>query len=427
MPDSHQASYYLCIMAKVEEFILKNGLTVLIEELDSTPMVTVNVLYKVGSKNEHETKTGFAHLFEHFMFEGSKNIPHFDSALQIAGGDNNAFTSVDLTNYYETLPACNIETAFWLESDRMLELDFNQESLSTQISVVCEEFKQNYLNKPYGDVWHLLMDMCYKTHPYKWPTIGKNLSHIQAITLQETKDFFYKYYRPNNAILSVVGGVKATTILPLIEKWFEEIPPGPEVLPIDQVESPQKKARFNEVERDVPNSILYKAYHVCDRTHPDYYPTDVISELLGTGDSSRLAINLMDKLDICTEVDCYLSGTDDQNLLIIEAKPNDGISLAQLDAAIKAVLTSFYEDPVSEKELKKVINKACNYLAFTNESHYTKAFNLAYFKSIDSMHLYDNEQAVYHTVTSDVVQKVALNIFRENNSSTLFYQSSQHE
>ena len=216
-------------MTTVEEFVLPNGLTVLVEEIDSTPLVTLNILYKVGSKHETPEKTGFAHLFEHFMFEGSKNIPHFDSTLQVAGGDNNAFTTVDLTNYYETLPAINIETALWLESDRMLELDFNQQSLDTQISVVCEEFKQNYLNKPYGDVWHLLMDLCYKSHPYRWPTIGLKLEHIEHITLKETKDFFYTYYRPNNAVLSIAGGVKSADVIPLVEKWFGDIPAGPSI------------------------------------------------------------------------------------------------------------------------------------------------------------------------------------------------------
>jgi predicted Zn-dependent peptidase len=414
-------------MTKVSEFKLKNGLTVLIEEQESTPLVTVNILYKVGSKNEVESKTGFAHLFEHFMFEGSKNIPHFDSALQVAGGDNNAFTSVDLTNYYETLPASNIETAFWLESDRMLELNFNQGSLNTQISVVCEEFKQNYLNRPYGDVWHLLMEMCYKVHPYKWPTIGKNLQHIEEITLQETKDFFYKYYRPNNAILSIIGGIKTNEVLPLVEKWFEEIPAGPEVLPIDIVEPPQESSRFKEVERDVPSSVLYKAYHVCNRTDPNYYTVDIISELLGTGDSCRLAVALIDELNLCTEVDSYLSGSDANNLLIIEAKPNDGVSLAQVDVAIKAVLISFCNEAPPKQELEKVINKACNYLAFTNEGHSTKAFNLAYFKSIDSMHLYNHEQDFYQALTPSLVQENAKEIFQEKNSSTLFYKSAHHE
>ena len=414
-------------MNKVKEFKLANGLEILIDEDPMTPLVTLNLLYKVGSKNEVEEKTGFAHLFEHFMFEGSKNILHFDSELQKAGGDNNAFTSPDLTNYYETLPATNIETVLWLESDRMLELDFNQKSLDTQISVVSEEFKQNYLNRPYGDVWHILMDMCYKVHPYKWPTIGKELSHIEAFTLQETKDFFYKYYRPNNAVLSIVGGVKAEEVMPLIEKWFGDIPAGPKLEALNIKEPKQTAARFHEVVRDVPSSVVYKAYHCCSRTHPAYYTTDIISELLGTGDSSRLAEELVNKLSLCTEVDCSISGTDNENLLLIEAKPEDGVSLEEVNAAIEKVLVDFQTTALKERELEKVINKACNYVAFTNESHQNKAFNLAFFKSIDSLHLYNKEQVEYRKITPEQIQSVACDILQPENCSTLFYKSKHHE
>ena len=414
-------------MTTVEEFVLPNGLTVLVEEIDSTPLVTLNMLYKVGSKHENPEKTGFAHLFEHFMFEGSKNIPHFDSTLQVAGGDNNAFTTVDLTNYYETLPAINIETALWLESDRMLELDFNQQSLDTQISVVCEEFKQNYLNKPYGDVWHLLMDLCYKSHPYRWPTIGLKLEHVEHITLQETKDFFYTYYRPNNAILSIAGGVKTADVIPLVEKWFGDIPAGPSIDQPIKEEDKQTHGRTNEVTRDVPSSVIYKAYHCFNRTHADYYALDVITEILGTGDSSRLYKHLVDDLGLCTEIDAYLSGTDEHNLLIIEAKPEDGISLQQIDAAILSVLNDLQETLVEKRELEKVINKACNYLAFTNESHQSKAFNMAYFKSINSMHLYNNEQPFYQAVTPKQIKRIAESIFTEANSNTLYYNASSNE
>lgn len=414
-------------MTTVEEFVLPNGLTVLVEEIESTPLVTLNILYKVGSKHETPEKTGFAHLFEHFMFEGSKNIPHFDSTLQVAGGDNNAFTTVDLTNYYETLPAINIETALWLESDRMLELDFNQQSLDTQISVVCEEFKQNYLNKPYGDVWHLLMDLCYKSHPYRWPTIGLKLEHIEHITLKETKDFFYTYYRPNNAILSIAGGVKTADVIPLVKKWFGDIPAGPSIEQPIKEEDKQTHGRTKEVTRDVPSSVIYKAYHCFRRTHPDYYALDVITEILGTGDSSRLYLHLVDELGLCTEIDAYLSGTDEHNLLVIEAKPEEGVSLHHVDNAIVSVLKELQETLIERRELDKVINKACNYLAFTNESHQSKAFNMAYFKSINSMHLYNNEQTFYQSVTPKQIKRIAESIFTEANSNTLYYNASSNE
>ncbi|MEZ4916108.1 MAG: pitrilysin family protein [Chitinophagales bacterium] len=414
-------------MENVKEFKLANGLTILIDEDENTPLVTVNLLYKVGSKNESESKTGFAHLFEHFMFEGSKNIKHFDSHLQKAGGSNNAFTSKDLTNYYETLPATNIETALWLESDRMLELDFNQKSLDTQISVVCEEFKQNYLNKPYGDVWFLISELCYKVHPYKWPTIGKELAHIQAITLQDTKDFFYTYYRPNNAILSIVGGVKAAELLPQIEKWFGDIPKGKPINRMLPTEPKQTVARFLEVERDVPQSVLYKAYHACSRTHKDYYTADVLTDILGTGASSQLYQKFIDETDLCTEIDCFISGTDDENLIVIEAKPEDNISLKQLDVALEAFLAKFVNEKIKERELQKVVNKTCNYIAFSNETHTNKAFNLAYFKMIDAMHLYNNEQETYQKVNTKDVQRVAQEVFRAENCSTLYYQKKNNE
>ncbi|MCB0510335.1 MAG: insulinase family protein [Chitinophagales bacterium] len=411
-------------MKNYEAFKLANGLEVLIEEDPSTPLVTLNILYKVGSKNESENKTGFAHLFEHFMFEGSKNILHFDSELQKAGGDNNAFTTNDLTNYYESLPAINLETALWLESDRMLELDFNEQSLKTQISVVIEEFKQNYLNKPYGDVWHLLMKLCYQEHPYKWPTIGKDLAHIEAITLQETKDFFYKYYRPNNAIMTIVGGIECQEALRLVKKWFDEIPAGPELEKTNFKEPKQRAARFLEVEREVPSSVIYKAYPCCARIDPDYYATDIISEILGTGEASRLHQLLVDKLDLCTEIDCYISGTDDNNLLIIEGKPNEGISLEKIDQAIEDLLEQFSKNLVGERELQKTINKAKNYIAFSNESHTNRAFNLAYFKSIDSLQLYNNEHEEYAKVSAEQIQKIAAEIFRKENCNTLFYKSN---
>lgn len=410
-------------MENLKEFQLANGFTVIVDEDSSTPLVTLNLLYKVGSKNEEESKTGFAHLFEHFMFEGSKNIKHFDAELQKAGGSNNAFTTKDFTNYYETLPASNIETAIWLESDRMLDLDFNQKSLDTQISVVCEEFKQNYLNKPYGDVWFLISELCYKKHPYKWPTIGKNLEQIQAITLQDTKDFFYTYYRPNNAILSLVGGVKTAEVLPLIEKWFGNIPTGKQISRKLPTEPKQTEARFIEVERDVPQSVLYKAYHTCSRVHKDYYTADILTDLLGTGESSRLYQKFIDETEMCTEIDCFISGTDEENLIIIEAKPEDHISLEELNIAIEYFLDEFTKEQVSARELEKVVNKTCNYIAFSNETHTNKAFNLAYFKMIDAMHLYNNEQEEYRKINVNDVQCVAQEVFQKQNCNTLFYKT----
>ncbi|MGB1247979.1 MAG: M16 family metallopeptidase [Chitinophagales bacterium] len=412
-------------MINYKEYQLKNGLRVLVDEDDSTPMASVNILYHVGAKNERKEKTGFAHFFEHFMFEGSTNAPHFDSEIQKAGGENNAFTTNDLTNYYETLPATNIETAFWLESDRMLELNFNQESLDTQISVVSEEFKENYINKPYGDTWHKISALTYKHHPYQWPTIGLKLEHIAAFTLEECKDFFYQYYRPNNAILTVSGGVKAEKVFALAEKWFGDIPRG-EAIKRDYAKEPaQTEKRIQNVEANVPANAIYKAYPICDRLHADYYATDLISDVLGSGSSSRLYQQLVKEQQLFSEISAYISGTDDAGLLLIEGKVAQGIKMEDADNAIIKLLESFKAEKLDENELQKVINKTLNYLAFSTESHFNKAFNMAYFTMIDKQEWINNEDLEYKKITTEDIQNVAQSIFREENSNTLFYHAKK--
>lgn len=411
-------------MIPYKEFELANGLKVLVNEDPTTPMAVVNVLYNVGSKDEIVTKTGFAHLFEHFMFEGSKHVANFDSELQLAGGENNAFTTNDLTNYYESLPANNLETAFWLESDRMLELNFNQESLDTQISVVCEEFKENYINKPYGDMYHLLTDMSYKVHPYKWPTIGLKLEHIQAFTMDEVKDFFYKYYRPNNAILTVCGGVQLKEVKRLTEKWFGDIPRGPEITRSYSKEPKQLEKRHLEVHRDVPVDALYMAFHICDRLHQDYYATDLLSDLLGSGNSSRMHQKLVREEAIFSELYCDINGSDEAGLLIIDGKLNTGIDLKTAEAKVWEVLQEMQASLISDRELKKVVNKTINYMSFSNENIVNRAFNLAYFKMIDKLEWVNNEKDAYYEVKNSDIQRVAKSIFEPTNCNTLHYHAN---
>lgn len=409
-------------MLHFEEIELKNGLKILVHEDKKTSMVAVNLLYNVGSKDEKIEKTGFAHLFEHFMFEGSKNIPHFDSELQKAGGDNNAFTSNDITNYYEHLPAVNLETAFWLESDRMKQLDFNQKSLDTQISVVCEEFKENYINKPYGDVWHLISDLAYQKHPYKWPTIGLELSHIQAITMQETKDFFYKFYRPNNAILSVSGGVRTAEVEKLAIKWFGDIERGESIVRNYPKEPVQKARRFKHVKADVPVSAIFKVYHICDRLHNDYYATDLLSDVLGSGSSSRLHEQLVKEKQSFVDANAYISGTDEEGLLVIDGKLNENTTLEQAERDIVEVIENLLKEGVGEQELQKSTNRTLNYLAFSNESHTNKAFNLSYFKMLNRMDLLNDEKLFYQKVSTEDFNKVAKQVLKESNCSTLYYE-----
>tara|TARA_B110000037_G_scaffold223098_1_gene302044 strand:- start:1487 stop:2737 length:1251 start_codon:yes stop_codon:yes gene_type:complete len=410
-------------MIDFNEFELANGLKVLVHEDHTTPIATFNLLYNVGAKNENEKKTGFAHFFEHFMFEGSKNIKNYDTEMQIAGGDNNAFTTNDLTNYYETLPASNIETAFWLESDRMLELDFNQKSLDTQISVVSEEFKENYINKPYGDMWHILSEMCYTKHPYRWPTIGYNLDHIANIKMQDTKDFFYKYYRPNNAVLTIAGGVKTSEMERLTKKWFGDIAQGDLIIRDIPKEPKQTAARRKIVEGNVPVDALMIAYHICSRKDDKYYATDLLSDLLGTGSSSRLYIELVQEKHLFSHITCYVSGYDDEGLLVFDGKLSKGVSLEDAEKGVLECIENFKSEKVSERELEKVVTKTLNYLAFSNISNVNKSFNMAYFKTIGELALINGETQQYNEVTSQQVFEVANDIFRLENSNTLYYKA----
>lgn len=413
-------------MIKYDEFELANGLKVLVHEDPTTPIATLNILYDVGSKDENKDKTGFAHLFEHFMFEGSKNILEFDDEMQKAGGDNNAFTTNDFTNYYATLPASNIETAFWLESDRMLELDFSQESLSTQISVVSEEFKETCINKPYGDMWHIINDMAYQKNHYKWPTIGYNLEHIEAITLQETKDFFYKFYRPNNAVLSITGGVKTKEMEKLAQKWFGDIEAGEKLQRNLPKEDKQTQTRRKTVEANVPIDNIFIAFHVGTRLCEDYYATDLLSDILGSGTSSRLYKDLVKEHKLCGSINCYLSGTDDEGLLLIEAKLNEGVSMEMAEKAIFESLEKVKTEGVPDYELEKVKNKTLNYLAFSNISNVNKAFNLSYFKKMGHLYLMNDEKTYFKAVKPEEIKAAAQKYLNIENSSILYYKANKN-
>lgn len=410
-------------MIKFNEFELANGLKIIVHEDKTSPIATVNLLYNVGSKNENESKTGFAHFFEHFMFEGSKNIKNFDEQVQKAGGDNNAFTTSDFTNYYETLPASNIETAFWVESDRMMELDFNQKNLDTQKSVVSEEFKENFINKPYGDVWHIFLDLCYKKHPYKWPTIGKNLQHIEDINMQDTKDFFYKFYRPNNAILTVAGGVKTSEVERLAKKWFADIEKGDLIINNIPKEAKQLKARRKIVEKNVPVSALYIAFHMCSRKGSDYFATDLISDILGAGASSRLHTELVKEQQLFSSISCYVTGSDEEGLLVISGKVSKDISLEQAEKGVLEILEELKIAKISDRELEKVKTKTIKHLAFSNISNVNKSFSLSYLKMMNQMYLINDEKQKFNDVTAEEIFLIANKILTKENSCTLYYKA----
>lgn len=412
-------------MIEFEQFQLANGLKVIVHRDPSSPIVAFNLLYKVGAKNEEEHRTGFAHLFEHLMFGGSVNIPSFDGPLQEVGGENNAFTSNDLTNYYITLPKGSLETAFWLESDRMLSLAFTEKSLEVQRQVVIEEFKQRYLNQPYGDVFLLLRPLAYTKHPYKWATIGKDISHIQEAEMGEVKDFFYRFYRPNNAVLSIAGDVEVKEIKRLAEKWFAEIPAGKKIDKTYEAEEEQIQARSLTVERDVPLDAIYKAYHMVDRLHPDFYATDLLSDILSQGNSSRFYRKLVKDQQLFNELDAYISGDVDPGLFIISAQLNPGVSMDIAEEAIEGELKLLQEELVAKEELQKVKNKLEARHEFGQTSVLNKAMGLAIAEFIESAELINRDLPAYQSIQLEDLQRVAKVLFRKENCSTLYYKAKK--
>ncbi|TKG96909.1 insulinase family protein [Puteibacter caeruleilacunae] len=400
---------------------LNNGLTILVHRDDTTPMAALNIAYNVGSRDEDPNRTGFAHLFEHLMFGGSKNIPVYDEPLQRVGGDNNAYTTNDLTNYYLTLPADNLETGFWLESDRMLELDFCQKSLDVQKNVVIEEFKQRYLNQLYGDSFALLRALAYKEHPYQWPTIGKDINHIEEATLEHVKDFFFSHYAPNNAVLVASGNVNTDEVLAYAEKWFGSIPRR-EVTPRNlPVEPPQTEYRFQEVKKDVPLDAIYMAWHMCDRLSPEFHTTDLISDVLSNGQSSRLFRRLVIEQQLFTELDAYISGDTDAGLFIVSGKLNPEVTHIQAQQAIEKEIAIISKEPVSESELEKVKNKVEANLLYSEINYLTKAMNLANYEILGSADMINSQAQHYREVTPEKLLSVAQKIFVKSNQSVIHY------
>ena len=410
-------------MIQFDRFTLDNGLKVLVHQDTSTPMAVVNVLYNVGSKDENPHKTGFAHLFEHLMFGGSVNIPEYDEPLQRAGGENNAYTTNDLTNYYCQLPAENIETAFWLESDRMLSLAFSEKSLEVQRKVVCEEFKEHYINKPYGDAWHKMRNLAYTQHPYQWMTIGASLEHVEQATMQEVKDFFFQFYRPNNAILVVTGNVTTDQVKVLAEKWFSPIEAGKPYHRNLPVEPKQEKNKSLDVRADVPMDMLMMTWHMGGRFDASYHATDLITEVLGGGASARLYEELIKKKQIFSSIDCYHFGTIDPGLLVIEGKLVKGISMSVAEKAVLDEVAKLTNNLLEEKEVQKVINKTESIICFEDMSIMNRAHSLAFYELLGDAQLMNTELEKYQAVTPAIIQATAQAIFTEQNRNTLYYYS----
>ena len=408
-------------MIQFDRFVLDNGLRVLVHEDPSTPMAVVNVMYDVGARDEDPAQTGFAHLFEHLMFGGSINIKDYDEPLQRAGGENNAYTTNDLTNYYCQLPAQNIETAFWLESDRMLSLAFGEKSLATQRKVVCEEFKEHYINKPYGDVWHKMRSLAYTVHPYRWMTIGKELSHVENAKIDDVKNFFFKHYRPVNAILVVAGNVKLEQVKRLAEKWFGPIEMGKKYERQLPVEPLQTEARKLEVEANVPLDAFVKTWHMDARLSPGYYAADLLTEILGGGAASRLYQTLVKEKQYFSSIDCYHFGSLDSGLVAVDGKLVKGISM---DTAVKAVdeeIEKLKASKIEAKELQKVINRTESVIAFEDMSVMSRASSIALYELLGDASMMNTEFQKYQAITIDSIHDYANKIFANNNSNTLLY------
>ncbi|MGX5818123.1 M16 family metallopeptidase [Chitinophaga lutea] len=408
-------------MIHYNKFTLDNGLRVIVHEDATTPMAVVNVLYDVGARDENPAQTGFAHLFEHLMFGGSVNIPDYDEPLQMAGGENNAYTTNDLTNYYIELPAENLETAFWLESDRMLSLAFSEKSLDVQRKVVSEEFKEHYINKPYGDVWHKMRELAYQSHPYRWMTIGKELSHIENARLDDVKSFFFKHYRPCNAILVVAGKVTTAQVQALAEKWFGDIPSGDRYVRTLPAEPAQHAPHVLDVTGKVPLDALYKTYHIYPRADQRYYTADLISDVLSGGGSSRLHQALVKEKKLFSNIECYHFGSLDAGLLSIEGKLVKGVKMQDAEKAIQEEIDKLQQNEIPARELQKVKNRVESMLAFEDMGLLSRANNLAFYELMGDARMMNEEFDHYEKVTTEDILRESRIIFDEKNSNTIHY------
>ncbi len=409
-------------MINFKQFELDNGLQVLVHEDHTTSLAVVNILYNVGSRDEDEDKTGFAHLFEHLMFGGSGNIPSYDAPLQKVGGENNAFTSPDITNYYLTLPAANLETAFWLESDRMQSLSFDPRVLEIQRKVVIEEFKQRYLDQPFGDAWLKLRPLAYHDHPYKWATIGKDISHIEQASMEDVKGFFDRFYHPGNAILVVAGDVSVSQVKSLCNKWFADIPAGPKNHRNLPAEPFQNEERLSVISAKVPVDAFYQVYHMSPRFGKAYHQADLVSDILGRGKSSRLFQQLVKEKKLFSSISAYVTGSLDPGLLVIQGNLSEGTSCQTGHQAVRDLIDEFLSVGVTPGELEKVKNQTESSLVFSEISLLNRAMNLAVAAVVGDPDYVNLEPQIIQNITEDEIMDMGQNVLRRENSSTLYYQ-----
>lgn len=408
-------------MIQFDSFTLDNGLTVIANQDDKTPLVAVNLLYRVGAKNENPKATGFAHLFEHLMFSGSKNFQSYDEAIQMMGGESNAFTNNDFTNYYLTLPADFLPHALDLEADRMQNLNINVQSLEVQRNVVIEEFKQRYINQPYGDLWAEIRRLAYKVHPYKWQTIGSDISHIENASLEQVRSFYDNFYQPSNAILSISGNVSLNSVKEEVERTFGKMEYKRTIFPAYSMEPQQKDNRRIKVFRDVPSNVICIIFPMSRRKDRQYFVQDLLSDVLSNGKSSRMYQGLVVEQKLFTEINAFISGDDDAGLFIVMGKYCDGISLEQGEEAIWHELKSVCENPVSEQELRKMKNKNEASATFSNMKILDKAMNLAYYAHLGEPDRINKEREFYNSITIRDLQQAAEQMFHLDCHSVLYY------
>lgn len=419
---------FFCVIAAMtyERYVLPNGLTLLVHEDHDTPLATVNVLYKVGSRNEDPSRTGFAHLFEHLMFGGTAAVPEYDAAVDSLGGDSNAFTNTDFTNYYLTVPAQHVERALWLEADRMQGLNLTDKALRVQQQVVTEEYRQRYVNKPYGDVWLLLRPLCYQQHPYRWATIGADIKHVQEATLDDVATFFDRYYRPDNAIVAVAGNVDCHEVRAMVERLFGGIATKGSMPAATYAAEPTQHAeRRMEVEREVPNEALYMAYPMCDRLHADFVVYDIISDVLANGKSSRLYNELVKRQGLFTQIDAYVTGEADNGLFVVSGYIATGVDMADAEAAVTAELQRL--STVEEAEIDKVASKYEATFVFSQYRVADRAQGLCFFESLGRLEWIDSEPQLYRQVRPEDVRRVAEQCFRPEHANVLYYRKKKDE
>lgn len=412
-------------MIKYKEARLSNGLTILVNRDRASKLAAVNILYKVGARNEDEDKTGFAHLFEHLMFRGTHNVPDFDMPVQMACGENNAFTNNDYTDFYITLPKENLSTALWLESDRMRNLNLSHEACETEKMVVIDEFKQRYLNQPYGDETLLLRDLCYKVHPYRWSTIGISPEHIERATLDDVHNFYNLHYRPSRAILSISADIDEDEMIHLATEYFADIEDvGGEIAPIPQ-EPKQTEARRLEVERDVPATDITIAFHMGDRLSREFFLGDLSSDLLAGGESSRLINHLVKERGIFSAVNAYITGSIDAGLFIIKGRLMSNSSEQEAEEALWNELRELQNGNISDYELEKVKNKFEANMLMGEINVMNKAMNLGFYAMTGRLELINEEAEVFRSITREEVAEFSRTIFTKANSSTLIYRSKR--